>query len=379
MKKNLLLLLSEWFRHLGADLVAIFSAIFVYRQTESVLKVLFCFLAFTLFKVLAVSLAENLAQKRGLRFQIFVGNILFSFSLFFYILANKKAIYIWPAFIVSGLGIGFFWFGRHSLLIKLSYQDQKKLLFGFILGLATFLRIISQVVTPMLGGALIGFWGYQALFCFSFAFIVIGSILLFFVPDEKTHYDTTIKEEIKLFLTHRKDFLFYFIEGIRAITYSTVFSLYLFLVLKEELNFGGFLSFALLIVALIQLLIGKWIDQRGEKNLIEGGNFLYSFAWMLRYLTKNIPALLAAEISDKISDGLVGNPLASITYKKAILSHATGRAVLFRELAIFSGHILGLLLLILGVFLGFPLKLFFLFVSLLCCFSAFLVLKQKRK
>ncbi len=57
---------------------------------------------------------------------------------------------------------------------------------------------------------------------------------------------------------------------------------------------------------------------------------------------------------------MVGYPLEVLSYKKAIDGGSTGRAILFRELAIGGGAILGTLFLLIFNFLGLPLKFAFL-------------------
>jgi hypothetical protein len=112
----------------------------------------------------------------------------------------------------------------------------------------------------------------------------------------------------------------------------------------------------MVVVATINLFIGRWVDVRGKRGLIVYGSILQVLVWSARMLTKGIGILFTLDIFDRVTGGMVGIPLNVISYEKAIEDHSTGRAVLFRELAITIGGILTCGLLIIWAWLEIDLR-----------------------
>lgn len=376
MRKSFLLLVIESLRGIAISLLSFFSGIYIFLKTGNLLIVFLCFLVLYLVKFLSTTLAETLSLRFGLKAQIALGNLLLAGSLVSFAISTQYSQLFWLGFVLFGLGSGLFWFGRHGLLIKLTQQEQRKLLFGKISGTASFLASLSEIITPLLGGILIYLFDYRGLFLGSLLFVFLAIGALKFLPDEKTHIDVTLLEIFKLFSAHKKWFISYFCEGIRAALYAGAFIIYLFLILKKELALGGFLASAIFLVALTKLTIGWWIDKRDYKELFVVGNFLYVFVWLYRYLSQSVPAFLILEIGDRIASGMVGIPLEAISFKKAITGHSTARAVLFRELAGCSGQIFAASILILGTLLRMPLQYSFLIGAAFSVLPILIIVKK---
>jgi MFS family permease len=150
--------------------------------------------------------------------------------------------------------------------------------------------------------------------------------------------------------------------------YGVAIPLYLFLILKKELSLGEFFSLSMVLVALIDLVIGRWIDIKGKSKVIGFGAIISLLVWLARFLTGQVGVLLLLDVLDRITTGMTGIPLSVLTYEKALDGHSTGRALLFREVALSFGSILACLCLILLTLLGIEMKFSFLvagFFSLL--------------
>lgn len=358
--KLLPLFLSQSLRTAAVSLLSFFSAIYIYKQTSSFLTVFGFFLILYIFKIIGTCLAENLALKFGLKKQVLAGHFFTALCLLAFVASEKNFFFIWLAAIFWGMAIGFFWFGRHGLLAKIA--DREK--YGQSLGWAGIIDTLFLLAIPFLGGVLINQLGYQALFLASLVFVSLGFLALMPLPEQKTHRDVTLREIIGLLKTHRKVALAYFSLGAIEAVYSTGLLLYIFLLLKKEMVLGGFFSLSMILVALVNFTVGRWIDKRGKRALIASGACFSSLVWLGRILAANPLGLFILDVIDRVAMGMLGMPLEVLTYEKALDGHSTGRAILFRETAIASGSVFSCFLLMGVVVLNLNLKFSFLVIAI---------------
>lgn len=356
--KNLLpLFLNESLRGVAVSWLSIFSALFIYQRILEIanprLALAFVFFSWSIFgfsKLLGNCLAEELSLKYGLKFQLGLGLVFMMISFALFNLAVKNVSFLVPAMLVWGFSAGVYWFGCHGLMGKLATLGE----YGRAFGTSSLIGGVVHFLAPIAGGVLINLGGYRALFLAALGLIVFAFLTLLLLKGEKTHSDTSLKEVLGLFTTHKRVFLAYFSLGALGIIASTAFVLYLSLILKKELVLGEFFSVSILLVALIKFFIGKLVDWQ-KRELIVLGSATRSMVWLGRLLTRNITLLLGLNVVDSLAIGMVGMPLGVLTLEKALDGHSTGRAVLFREVAISLGDVLiGMVLGVLTIF-GLPL------------------------
>lgn len=351
MKKKLLpLFLSQSFRSVAVCLLSFFSAVYIYQrillmggsERSAFLTVFFFYLVLHLFKLLGVSLAENLALKIGLKKQVIFGQLLNASALFAFMVSQDWFFFLWLAAIFWGLALGFFWFGWHGLLIKDGFSQE----YGKALGTGSVIEISFLLLTPFLGGVLINSFGYRSLFLAALLFIFLGVLTVLAVRDKKTHYDTTAQEVLGIFATHKRMFLSYLSLGMLGTLYSPVFILYAFLFLKREIAMGGFFSLSMIAAAIANYSIGNQVDRKGKRSMIAYGSYFSFLAWLGRFLVSVPSILFVFDVIYRLASGMLGIPLGVLTYQKALDGNSTGRALLFREVAVTLGSIFSCLLLI---------------------------------
>jgi MFS family permease len=358
------LFLNQAFRALALSLPSLFTTVFIYRKILSLsgqenlalLSVFSFFLGIYGFKLLSVFFAEELSLRLGLKRQLYLG-LAFSVVCFLTLsFSQQLPSLLLIASPVWGLSVGFYWFGWHGLMIKFG----RKGFFGKELGASGAVSALLLAAVPFLGGLLIDLFGYTALFLTSLVFILFSALVARFVKWERTHHDTSPMEVFGLLKTHGRVFFAYAGESASATIYSIVFPIYLFLILQKELAMGEFLTLSMVLVALISLLVGRWVDSRGREVMLGFGSAILFLVWLGRFLTQAVGVLFILDVIDRIADKMVGIPLISWTYEKALDGHSTGRAILFREMAVVSGAVFSCLLLIVMTLLGIELRFVFL-------------------
>lgn len=358
--KLLPLFLNESFRAAAVSLLSVFSSIYVYktllglagRQDLAFLSVFTYFLGVYIFKLLANLLAEEFSLRWGLKKQIYLGLLFSAICLGMLFFSSGRPGLLALASASWGLSAGFYWFGRHGLMIKESGEGT----FGKALGMAYSVRALLLMTIPALGGLIISFFGYQALFLASLLIVVMAGIVIIPLKERKTHRDTSLAEILGLFRTHKRMVLVYGGYAAAGAIYGIVIPLYLFLILQKELSLGEFFSLAMILVALVNLLIGRWVDLRGKRGLVAYGSIFQFFVWLGRLITRSIKILFIFDIIDRITGQMVNIPLHVLSYQKAVDGQSTGRATLFQEISFTGGAIVVCLLMMVIIFLGIPLK-----------------------
>lgn len=132
----------------------------------------------------------------------------------------------------------------------------------------------------------------------------------------------------------------------------------------------------MILVALLNFLVGKWVDVRGRQGILKVGAGLASLSWVGRALTRSIPFLLLLDVTDQATSGMTGIPLTTWTYQKALDGHSRGRAILFREMALVSGTVSACIFLILIALMRVDLVYSFLIAAVLSL-SPFLVPSER--
>lgn len=348
--------LNQSFRAIATSLLYLFSTIYVYKiffdltgQGRTALLGVFVYsLTMHVFKLISNLIAEEWSLKFGLKKQIYLGLLFLVFCSLSLAGAVGQPLLLIPAAIFWGAAIGFYWFGRHGLMAKIGRNGA----FGKALGIVDGITTVFLLGAPFLGGLLINFAGYRALFLVSLFFVLLAFLAISPLKEEKTHHDTSLTEILDLFRTHKKMVLAYMGYSAKGAICGVAWPLYLFLILKKELALGEFFSLSMVLVALLNLFIGRWVDLKGKKAPLVYGSLFQFLVLVGRALTSKVSVLFIFDIIDRITAGMVGIPLSVLSYEKAINGYSTGRAMLFREIAITLGDISGDCLLILAILLG---------------------------
>ena len=326
---------TQSLRTFAISLLSLFTGIYIYKTLGSLTFVFLFYLLFHVIKLLTLFLAEELSLRKGLKGQIWLGLIFLISGFSFLFFSARQPFLVFPAAIFWGVATSFYWFGRHGLMAKLVQNGH----YGQALGNQVIFSLAPVLLGPILGGVLINFFGYGALFAVSLFFIVLSLFTLRTAPEQKTHIDTSPVEILRLFKTHKRMFLAYFGDSAAAVTYSVGFPLYLFFILERELSIGEFFSLALVLVAVLNFLIGKTVDSRGKRGLVSFGSVFSFLIWIARVVAKEVNFLFFLDVSDKVVEKMTSIPLEVLTYEKALDGGSTGRAILFREMAIEMGAI----------------------------------------
>jgi MFS family permease len=176
------LFFNQSFRTVAISLLSLFSAVYIYKTllpltgqpSLALLGVFLFFLILHLFKLFFYLLAEEFSLRFGLKKMIYLGLLGLSLCLLSFFFSLKEPLWLLLTPLFWAASLGFYWFGRHGLLIKIGRVKA----FGKQLGIANALVTIFLLGVPLLGGVLVNFVGYQALFLASLVFVFLACLTL---------------------------------------------------------------------------------------------------------------------------------------------------------------------------------------------------------
>lgn len=377
--KLLPLFLTDSIRNTGMSLMSFFNSIFIYKvllsafeiQKAAILGVFVYNIAFYLLFILTQFVADSISLSWGLKKTLFLGQILLAISVGYLVISEHSPIFLIFAAVLSSLASSFYWFSWNCLLTKEGRVGR----FGRELGLYSIILTIFSLATPLAGGLLINFFGYPGLFGAAFLCTFGSFLFIYFIKDDGIHHQTSLPEVLGLFKIHPRAFWSYFGSSATATVTGTILPLYLFLILKKELSLGEFFSASMITAAVVTYLVGRWIDKYGGKKPLIAGSVVQFAVGLGRAISKFPPVLLVLDIFDRTSTNMVAIPLSVDAFEKAILDHNTGRAILFREMALALGSATILAAIPLAMLLGAGLEISFLMAAI---FSLFPILEIKK-
>lgn len=342
-------------RRISITLLSLFSPLYIlgiarnlgFSLQTSIAIVIAYFLVLFLAKVLIFPLTENLGIRIGFRGMLLFSGLPFLLFIPTLVLAESLPMLIIPAGIFWGLHAGIFWWGYHGFFIKAG----RAISFGEELGAATALETLAMVVSPVGGALVIERFGFASVFWLAGLIFLFSLALLIPASERKPKVDIEIAEVLGLIKKHWRMALAYVGNGAESSIYTSVWPLFLFLVVGSTLGVGGIVSIAILVAAVLNFLVGVWVDKKGEREMILFGTPILAFSWFVRVLGRSPLLFVAADALWRFAEGMVYLPLNVLSYEKA-LEGSTNRAMMFRELSINGGVLLILLILMIWVLLG---------------------------
>jgi hypothetical protein len=369
-------------RRAALTLLSLFSPVYVYMtmiqfgltSSSAVLIVISYYILFLVFKFIGLIIAEDFSRAYGFKMTIWWSVIPFVFFVPSIIYASTYPFLFILSSLLWGIHAGFFWWGYHGYFIKTGSRDK----FGMNLAEAGLMETVISVTIPLLGGVMVSIMGFNFLFVFAFLLMVLSLLYLGLDYDKKQRNDVTLGEIFRLIFKHKRVALGYIGSSIDGIIYSYIWPLFLFLFFGKLISVAFIVSLSMLIASLYALAVGGWVDKKGENMVMAIGTPIIFTAWLVKFFQRSIGVFILADSFWNFGQRMVSLPLNVLTYKKA-LDYQTASAILFREINMTIGALIGLLATGLLVYFGKDLSGSFLVAALASLLPLVIVLKKGNK
>lgn len=351
-----------------------FGPIYLYSLGLPIWFICLVWIAVFLMRILVRPLGRRAALRLGLRRTIIVGSVFF--ALLMLILGQTTGIDIWLfAYIVwAGFCDVFYWLPYHTYLSLIGDELKR----GKQLGLREIYATIANILAPLLAGLLVYQFGFGITFLAAAIGMGLSVLPLFFLPDVLLAPQMSLRQAVRK-VSWRGFFLFA-CESIPFVCYGFLWIFVLFILLENAVSYGGLLSIASLMQAIIFYVVGHMADRKKMPHLYMWGAGLIILDLLLRaWLPLNVPLVLALDLLRMLAFSLF-YPLFQITlYNSGKSSPQPLWFTFFAETGCDIGSIFTLLIVMILLYFHIDLQATLLVGILGVLFTTFIVSPQYRR
>lgn len=349
-KEILEIYISMALRSFAGSMISLFIPIFLFKQTNSILPVIYFYIIYSLIFAVFSPLSAKLASRYGYKHGILISTpflIIFYFMLYS---IEKGLPYMYPA-VLLGLSSSIFWISLHANFAKSTDKKYR----GDQLGKVNFFSIVGALTGPVVGGLILSLplpehTSFNILFISSSIILLFSSIPLFL--SEERYISSKSKLNFRFIKNHYKDSLALMGYGASEIIVASIWPIFLFIILEEYFTLGALSSSASVFTALSSLYIGKLTLKHDNNNLLKIGTIIFAVSLFIRSFFDSFPYItfvFFATVLGGLGLYMLDIPFSTITYGKANRTNVYGYLV-FREVFLCVGRIFILLLLALIMF-----------------------------
>ncbi|MBL1434484.1 MFS transporter [Candidatus Wolfebacteria bacterium] len=275
---------SRLFTHSGLSIMGVFLPTFIYLEYGgSLYAVILTFILGYSIHLLLIPLAAKLLKPVGMKKLMILALVPFlvvalgALSLWDQAPTLMLAIYIvsWAAY------RALYWVPYHVEVTTFLDEGHR----GRQVSFFTNLVAVSAIITPLAGGFIIQFWGFQWIFIVGLVLVALSVIPLLFMEETHEEYTFSYKDSItELFAKKNRNLLYaYAGDGAQGVVALVFWPIFIYLILDGNFAAVGAVS-SLVIVATIVLsaFAGEWVDRMSRTQLLMVSTVIYTTGWFLK-------------------------------------------------------------------------------------------------
>ncbi|MFH1713469.1 MAG: MFS transporter [Candidatus Jacksonbacteria bacterium] len=333
------LFVSSAILDLAVAMILFFEPIYLYNQGLSLRGIMLFYLGVYLVYFFIMPLGGKFIKRHGFEHSILLGSFLLILYYLNLALVAKSFYFLIPAAVFYALQKTFYWPGYHADFARYGQDGEQ----GREVSNITVIISLVFILGPLIGGAVMYFFGFTVLFIMVSLLIILSNIPLILTPERfepssfsyKGAYSRLFKSE------NRRRFFAYLGFGEELIALA-LWPIFMFAVLRNTLSTGAVIALATLITAIVVLYIGKLADQRNKRSLLRFTTIIYSIGWFIRILSRAPLGIFLLDTFSRIGKNSLSVPLTAITYNHA-RERGVVKNVVFFEMALVVGKVLSII------------------------------------
>ena len=337
-------------KNLALSMAGIFVPLYLYIDLQYPLnKVIIFYIIYSLFMLVSAPFAAKFISKYGVKHGILTSMFGFIIQIILLATLHYHNLYFLPA-LVWGIANSFYWVSFHTDFVKSS--DKKKR--GQEVSWWFITAYLGIFLGPILGSIVITYLGFVTLFIVVSLLLLLSAVPLFL--SSEIHTKTAFSFRYIFQKSHIKESYIYILMGFRVITAQVALPIFIFLILGKYISLGAIASAAALGSIAIGYFVGKLSkDERREKIMFKYGSLFHSVGWFVLLFVKTFTQIALVNIYLAMSYIFVDIPHHAMVYEKAKKAKSTTEYLVYREMVISFGRLLGVVLLLLtgNLILGF--------------------------
>ena len=327
------LYISVAIKSFAVSTISIFIPIFLLNLNYSLTSVLIFYAILNATHALFVIPSAKISSKYG-----FKHSILFSIPILiiFYLALYTLEQFSWPIYLLAvifGISNSLFWMGYHVDFSKFSDKKNR----GKEVGMTKIVSLIFHALGPVIGGLILTFIGFEALFATVSVLLIASAIPLFFSKDIHEPILFSIKEIFKG--QKIKNTLAFAGHGIESGISSVIWPIFIFFtILNNFATLGSVSSLSILFSLVFVFIVAKFSDIH-RRLFLKIGSIMNALIWSIRFFIKTTFQVFIIDSFYGISQTLIHIPFDALSYDKANKSNIV-KFIVFREMIIQTGRVI---------------------------------------
>ncbi len=280
---------NAFLRSLSLSLITIFIPFYVYKiglqlslgKPQAIaLALLYYVIARSTTLLFSLPIA-HIIESIGFRRSVTVGTLFLLIFILALSVAYKNPSMLIISSISLGLSIPFYWIARYSTIS----EDDKTGRIGEDIGKLAILQRIGAIGGPITGGLIITFFGFGAIYLFSFVILLFSVIPIFFLPHHKHKNGVSLKHFLVWLedKSYRHQALSFISEATENYTYDLLWPFIIILMGIKLETTGLIFSLAALFSIIARYLTGMYFDKhKHHSTFLHVATIAHSFAFLGR-------------------------------------------------------------------------------------------------
>jgi len=332
-------------------LLGLFLPIYLLQQMENQTELVFYYyligyLLYFLLLPIGARMLNKIGLRRSIRASVF-------FEILFYVsllqLSQNPVLFIPLSILFLTIDRLLFWIPFHTDFAKFTEKNDR----GKEVSLLWATRSLLRVVMPVMAGWLIVEYGFSVIFVIVIMVLFSINLPFLFLPRTKERFSWKVKETFQRFLDKKNQGLVLanIANGMENAAGVVIWPIFIFGTLKGDyLQVGAVSSAIILVVILLQLLVGKYVDKLNKRHLLRWGSAFNALGWFIKIFVFSAFQIFIAGTYHGLARIFKDTPFDSLNYEfMADKGHLVDEYTVLKEMAISFGRVLMLFVAVLFI------------------------------
>jgi MFS family permease len=332
------------------SLITIFEPVFLYKQGLTISFIALYYAIHYTTYVIMLPFGGKFAARFGFERSLAVSTpILIGYFLVLAAVPYFPTL-IWIAPLILTLHKIFYWPALHATFAEYGFKKNQ----GTELSWQKIISYSMGIAGPLIGGLIVVYMGFSALFIFTALTLVAAGIPLLWTQEHCQKAVFPYKSPWKLIRQPgRRRFVISIAGWVENLVYLTIWPILLFVVLRDVILLGLVASASVAIMTIGSLYIGKLTDRHGAKRVLQWTSIFTAASYMLRVFAWVPLVAVVSDVWARMANTSIEIPYLAELYTSAKKEAQPLTYVLSFEMTLAAYKAVGAFLLV-DIFLLFP-------------------------
>jgi MFS family permease len=304
--------ISAALRSFAISLIGLFVPLYLYQEMGfSLPQTLSFYILYSIIFAISTPLAAKFCTRFGVKHSVLFSTPVYIIFIVLLYLLPTVAIPLAILSVPAGISLAFYWMGMNLAFHHASDHKHR----GEELGKNRSFNILASMLGPLLGGSLITFIGFKAVFTLASAILFLSTGVLLLGKENHVRYHFSVRSLVDR--RHWQNSLFFVSRGTMVMANGVVWPLFAYSILGNYVSLGivGFLLSG--ISAALLWIVGRYSDRTDKRTIIRGVTGFESLSWFIRAISSTATHIFGATIFSALTIGIRESPLGALEYDKA--------------------------------------------------------------